>query len=1346
MCSRSDNKNPPQAASRTDDVKEQLDDSESSPWPEDHNLSASPTSCGCILQSISSMYNKLMYSYMSQIFKKGAAQRIDKSKDAQLTQHDLYRTPKNIDAAHLNSEFWSIYEQTEQHFKRTLWIVVRKTFIPAGVYQLFALTAQISIPMCVMKLLQALESGRSGDRNNIVYVIAIFLLAIINGVCTQRYQFLSYQSGILLRTALTCAIYEKSLNLSPKGRMGLTNGSITNLVATDTQKLFEVMHEAHQIWSCPIAIVVVVVLMLIIIGPSCLVGAAFLVGLLPLSKKVTHAMVHIRKKRVAVADERIEIVSSMLQDIKITKLNNYEDRFEARVLEARRREMAFIRKEQILWGFTLIIVVSTPVIASFATYATFVLVSSENIMTASVVFTLAQLFNMIKFPINQAGQLLGKLALGLQAMHRISNFMSRESAQNVISEDNPNDNETVLSVQNGEFYVGEQTAEVTSTDGVQSGGFTLSGIDFSLKRGEVLAVLGPVACGKSTLIQSLLQQCASSDKTSIMMASDAKLSYAAQTPFILSTTVRENVLFGLPFEKDRYEKVLDACCLRPDLLLWPAGDLTEIGERGVTMSGGQKARVSVARAVYANADVVLFDDILSALDAGTSQRLFDNVFDNNVHNKDRLLQNSGTILVTHAEHVLKRVDKILVLDRGQSIFCGTWAQLQSFQSENTRHRATLLSMRSSAQLSASSDTTNSSEKIDATKNVKQVSVIAKDTDASKGELKSDEQREHGGSSVGVWLLWFVYAGGFFFIIMQVIFLILDRGSYVVIDWWLAIWTSSAGTEITVFGRTFPNQYDGIQAQTPYLIVYVVLIVFMFVFLVARTQWAIHGGIRASRRVFSNMTHRVLHAPMSYFDTTPLGRIINRFTYDVEQVDIALAQNMSILIICCSWAVAAQVVMISIVPYMALVNAMVFSLYFVMLRYYRGAGADLQRLDAVSRSPIAASLSESIDGAATIKAFDKNRHFALLFQNHINQNSSAMLNFVAGRRWLAVRLDILGAFVTLCASLCITVFSDQLGLSPGLAGFFFIWGSTVSITFAFFTNSFSEAEAAITSIERMHSMEMLPQERSMITSKDNKVDSTWPQKGDLVFENVSLRYRPNLPLSLDKLSFSITHGQRCAVVGRTGAGKSTLTTALFRLVEIEEGTISLDGVDLSTLGLSDVRGRRNGMFILPQEPAVFAGSIRTNLDPFDSLSDEEIMRALQLVKFPGCGRGMSLLAQSVEEGGANFSAGEKQLLCLTRAMLVNPRLLVLDEATSSVDGATDDFVQRMLRSQFPNTTLLTIAHRLNTIIDYDVVIVMDKGKVAEIGSPKELLSLNGLFAGMVDATGPDLAAQLNLLAK
>lgn len=503
--------------------------------------------------------------------------------------------------------------------------------------------------------------------------------------------------------------------------------------------------------------------------------------------------------------------------------------------------------------------------------------TSLNSMTASIVFTLAMLFNMIKFPISQAGQLLGKLALGLQAMHRISNFMSREDAQCVIFSEDGCPNDYVLSVKNGEFFAGAPGTADTSSNGVQSGGFTLSGIEFNLKRGEVLAVLGGVASGKSTLLHGILQQCASSDKTAIAMGSDAKISYAAQTPFILSDTVRENILFGSPFDRDRYEKVLDACCLRPDLLLWPAGDLTEVGVRGVTMSGGQKARVAVARAVYAYADVVLFDDILSALDAGTSQRLFENLFDN-VHKKERLLQNSVTILVTHAEHVLKRVDKILVLDRGQSIFYGTWAQLQTCEPKNSRHRATLKSMRSSAQLSATDTITKSSDKIDDhTNNGNQESAIANDTDAQKGELKSDEQREHGVSSLRIWLLWFFYAGSFFFIIMQIIFMTMDRGSYVVIDWWLATWTSSAGAEITVFGRTFPNQYDGIQAQTPYLTVYVGLIVFMFIFLLARTQWAIHGGIRASRRVFSNMTHRVLHAPMSYFDTTPLGRIINRFS-------------------------------------------------------------------------------------------------------------------------------------------------------------------------------------------------------------------------------------------------------------------------------------------------------------------------------------------------------------------------------------------------------------------------------------------------------------------------------------
>jgi len=503
---------------------------------------------------------------------------------------------------------------------------------------------------------------------------------------------------------------------------------------------------------------------------------------------------------------------------------------------------------------------------------------------------------------NPAGQLLSKAALGVQAIHRISRFMGREtkehgiSVQQVLDESDEN-RDCVLEIKDGTFYlgggesipaIGRADNEVTNT----TASFTLTGVNFRLNRGEILAVVGPVASGKSTLIQGLLGDVQSSDKTTISVVRGGNLSYAAQTPFILSTTVRENITFGTPFDRDRYDRVLDACCLRPDLSQWPAQDLTEIGERGVTMSGGQKQRVSVARAVYANVDVVLFDDILSALDAGTSQKLFDNLF-GNVHDAGSLLHNCGVILVTHSQHILQRVNKILVLDKGGSIFCGSWTDLQLFESDNARHKATLKSMKSSLQLNALEDGSATARK-EQTQTLKEmIPQFTQDEDAHKGEIKEAERREHGVSSLRIWLLWFKYAGGILFITVQITLMALDRGSYVAIDFWLAAWTSSAGQAISVFGIDFPNQYE---TQMPYVLVYTCLVVFMVGFLIMRSLWAVSGGVRASTRVFSTMTNRVLHAPMSYFDTTPMGRILNRFTYDVEQVDITLAQYMSIFVI------------------------------------------------------------------------------------------------------------------------------------------------------------------------------------------------------------------------------------------------------------------------------------------------------------------------------------------------------------------------------------------------------------------------------------------------------------------
>ena len=1365
-----------------------------------------------IARCMSNIYNNWTYSYMNVIFDKGKLQQQSNDDDPQsmmiqITQHDLYDIPQNQHASILSDQFWNLYCNDKKHdcgnLFRTLWDLVAPVFVPAGVCQLVALGSQLSIPVCVQQLLKAVEDDLPTSES-MKYAFIIFGLSVINAFATHRYQFLSYQSGIMLRTAVTSIIYEHSLQLSPRGRSELTSGQITNLVATDTQKLFEVMHDGHMIWSAPLAIVIVVALLLLLLGPSCFIGAAILIGLVPLSKRVAHTIVTIRKQRVDVADQRIEVITAMLQGIQVTKLNNYENQFEQRVTRIRKKEIKLIKKEQAVWGMTLVVRVFTPVVASLATFGTYVLVgpSGNNLMTASIVFTVAMLFNMLKFPINQAGQLLSKAALGYQAMQRIQEFLQRETkiqpenrSSSVPNDDNnqkfqekekeeegaciEDEDDLVLKVQNGTFYVGgfvedvntmveadlataannhnkriklddsERNLEVTNhTTTSSQPTFTLSGINLEVCRGEVLAVVGEVASGKSTLIQGLLGDIESSSQTSLEMRGNVSL--AGQVPFILSDTVRANILFGSPYDYDRYEKVLDACCLRPDLQIWPAGDMTEIGERGVTMSGGQKQRVSVARAVYSNPDIALFDDILSALDAGTSQRVFQNLFET-VNDETGLLHNSGIVLVTHAVHVLQRVNKILVLDDGESIFYGTWDDLKVFEPQNTLHKMKLDKVRSSLQLSYNGEkeeedvqSKEGTSTTDEKKPMESSDIVAKPTDTENGVTMTKEEREHGISSLRIWLLWFQYAGGIVFVVVQIVLMTLDRGTYVTIDWWLATWTSAIDTGITVFGIEFPSQME---TQRPYLIVYSVLVAAMLVFLVARSQWAVFGGIRACERVFSTMTRRVLHAPMSYFDTTPLGRILNRFTYDVEQVDITLSQFMSIFIIACSWLVAGQVVMITIVPFMAAINAFVLFLYVLVLRHYRWSAADLQRLDAVSRSPIQASLAEGLDGSSAIRAFQKNGYFLSIFQDYINANASAMLNFVSSRRWLAVRLETLGSFVTLSACLFVSTFNDELGLSPGISGFLIIWATSMTVTLGFLINAFSEAEAAITSIERMHSLEQIPQENSMVTSENNQVSDSWPQRGHLVFDNVSLRYRPGLPLSLDGLSFTLQHGQRCAVVGRTGAGKSTLTAALFRLVEIEQGKISLDGVDLSTLGLSDVRGRKNGMFILPQDPAVFSGTIKSNLDPFSSHNDDDILNALELVRFPGINRGRMILQDTVDEGGANFSAGEKQLLCLARAMLANPKLLVLDEATSAVDKTTDEFVQQMLRTQFPDTTLLTIAHRLNTVIDYDMILVMDRGKVAEFGPPSELLTNeDGIFTAMINATGPESAEQLKRMAK
>jgi len=761
-------------------------------------------------------------------------------------------------------------------------------------------------------------------------------------------------------------------------------------------------------------------------------------------------------------------------------------------------------------------------------------------------------------------------------------------------------------------------------------------------------------------------------------------------------------------------------------------------ERGVTLSGGQKARLSLARVAYSRPDVAILDDPLSALDAGTGKNVFEKLFK---PTEGGLFSNTAVVLVTHASHFLKRVDSLLVLVNGKSVFFGEWGDLGSCHPTDASELDAIEAIRSSVQEEHSKENDTSTSKsapqpvsFDATVHEGEAAL-----DTEKGRIMTQEERKYGLSQLSTWASWFSYAGGWLFSVIVVITMALDRFWYVAIELWIAAWTQGAYEPVYKVGRWYPPQTDGKSAQLQYIAMLSIIIVLSMMFTLLRTNWLIQGGARGASQLFKVMISKLLFAPMFFFDTTPVGRLMNRFTYDTETLDVTLTMNMTVLMTSLGWIFTGVILMAIILPWQLIPITFVTIFYWILVIHYRKSAVDLQRLDATSRSPVQAQLSEVVDGTSTIRVFGKSSYFSNQFRKSLNENSGMMMNFMAAHRWLSVRIQLLGACTVLFAVSFVASFNDILQISPGIAAILIIWSANFTIALSFFVQGISESEAAMTSLERAIAMTEIPQEESE-SVEYLPLDTSWPANGNLIFERVSLRYRPGLPLSLNALSFALKSGQRCGVVGRTGAGKSTLAAALFRLAELESGTITLDGVDLSKIKLADVRGRPNGMCIIPQEPVLYPGTLKSCLDPFGDHTDEEVMDALDAVR--GASRGLNNLNTPVEEGGKNFSVGERQLICLGRAMLAKPKLLFLDEATASVDGETDALIQKMLRSRFVGTTLITIAHRLNTIMDYDCILVMSDGKAAEFGTPAELL-LNdkGLFTELVESTGTESSAVL-----
>lgn len=893
--------------------------------------------------------------------------------------------------------------------------------------------------------------------------------------------------------------------------------------------------------------------------------------------------------------------------------------------------------------------------------------------------------------------------------------------------------------------VGDSSDNETSTEVLQN-------INVKIQRDQLVAIVGPVGGGKSSLVAALLGELALV-RGQEYRKPGVSAAYCPQAPWIISATVEENITFGKPFDEKRFRDVLHACCLWSDLEQLHEREKTIIGERGVTLSGGQKARLALARAAYANPDVIVLDDPLSALDSHVGKLVFKRL----LAPRTGLLRKSARVLVTHAAQNLGVCDHVLVLFQGRIAYQGTYTELEDLYKNAESDQAEIATNSDTeiggAQLSSVMEsillTTQTSEAVaprsginhedghhpqsEYTEDSRVASSMLDDgqlmsADFESSKLMTEEERKAGTIDLAVAHQYILASGGYGWMTFVMVLMILERVTFLASDWWLATWADAESGPPDVHWN-FPDGSD----TRFYSIIYAVLILINSVFVFARCFTFMHGGGRASRTLFYNLTWRVLRCPMEFFETTPLGRITNRFSFDTEVVDDLLIQSLNGTVASTLWMISSICLMISVTPLAAVLIGPVLILFFLLHAYYRRTCVDLQRLDSTSRSPIQSHFRQTLDGLAAVRAFGQTQRFLRDNEGLIDSNNMAIFGFVSSNRWLGLRLELMGGLVTFAVALA--AWFARESISPGLVGLAILWSFNLTTSLNFFVTMSTQAEAKLTSVERVIQYANLKEEPSLQTTGPAPA-TNWPSQGEVVFEKVVLQYRASLPPALCGLSFRIRAGEHVGVCGRTGAGKSSMATALFRLRELTSGSISIDGIDLSKLGLADVRGR--ALTIIPQDPTLFSGTVRFNVDPFGEFSDTQVLEALQRA----CLASQVELDEQVGDSGANLSQGQRQLLCLARAILRRPKVLLCDEMTSSVDGVTDSLIQNTVRSSFAGSTVITIAHRLHSIMDSSRVMVLDKGKLVEFDSPHNLLLIpSGVFLGLVEANGQEVAQEL-----
>ncbi|XP_035829877.1 multidrug resistance-associated protein 1 [Aplysia californica] len=871
-------------------------------------------------------------------------------------------------------------------------------------------------------------------------------------------------------------------------------------------------------------------------------------------------------------------------------------------------------------------------------------------------------------------------------------------------------------------------------------------INLEVKPGSLVAVVGSVGSGKSSLLSAIMGEM---NKVSGSVTVKSSMAYVPQEAWIQNATLRDNILFTSDYKPALYDKVVEACALKSDLEILPGGDQTEIGEKGINISGGQKQRVSLARAVYSRADIYLLDDPLSAVDSHVGKHIFHKVI-----GRQGVLRDKTRILVTHGVHWLPMVDKIVVLRNGEVAEVGSYEELvshdgdfaqflkeffvaESEDEEEGKEDPEIAEMKKqvSQRLELMTGTSSGDESVKLSQSFRRpVSSVEgatprKDKDTPAGsrdrltekrmglkppkigqKLIEEETAETGTVSRRVYWKYMKAIGPLSFLFSLFLY-----ACYIAVTVFSSIWLAQWTDDKYLANVSLKDTEEYVDKTNLYLGLYAGLGAFQGFFLYTYAATILWKIVSASGALHNMMLSNVMRSPMAFFDTTPIGRIVNRFSRDVDVLDSDLPNTIRAAIRSTGLVMVALINIAYSTPIVLSVIFPIITLYVLIQRVYMPASRQIRRIDSTTRSPIYVHFSETLSGAASIRAYGAQQRFMDHSETLVDYNFKFYFASIATSTWLQVRLEFLGNLIVLAAA--IFAVSDS-SLSAGLAGLSVSYATQVTASLGFLTQVVTQIETNAVSVERIIEYTETDAEAAWY-NLDNRPAPEWPEEGNLEFDDLQIRYRPGLELVLKGVSCQLKPGEKVGIVGRTGAGKSSLTVALFRLVEAAAGKVLMDGHDIASLGLHDLRSR---ITILPQDPVIFSGTIRMNLDPSEQHMDSEVWEALEHAHLKDFVNGLAgQLDYNCGEGGQNLSMGQRQLLCLARTLLRRSRVLVLDEATAAVDMETDELIQKTIREEFKHSTVLTIAHRLNTIMDYDRVIVMDKGVIKEMDSPSALLS-------------------------